>query len=298
MQKDKYPIDKELTKLRNFNPPTSRFIIPIASFLLKIMPKGFNKDLVDVKYYKLGMITFYVITPKSLINKTTPCIFTIHGGGFIFRSQKSQYYNEQEYALRCNSRVVGIDYDLSPKYAFPVALNECYDVYNYLADNADTLKIDTNKLAVVGNSAGGLLACDLYLRLFKEPKIKPIALVLIYPVLDNLMESESMKKYDDTPCWNSKANKKMWEYYLQGQEYISPLKRIDEFNINNLYIELAEFDCLHDEGKLLYDLLKTKTQNIMLNDTPNTFHGYEGNIQSTIYKQSMEKRIDFINKIL
>lgn len=298
MAKDKYPIDKELTKLRNFNPPTSRAIIPFASFLMKNMPKGFNKKLVDVKYFKLGRITFYIITPKTLLDKVTPCVFAIHGGGFIFRSQKSQYFNEQEYALRCNSRVVGIDYDLSPKYAFPVALNQCFDVYNYLIDKCESLKINPNKLVVVGNSAGGLLACDLYLKLLKESKITPIGLTLIYPVLDNLMQTESMKKYNDTPCWNSIANKKMWEYYLQGQEYQSPLERINEFNINNIYIELAQYDCLHDEGLLLYNKLKDKVNYIVLNETPNTFHGYEGNIQSTIYKESMSKRIDFINKII
>ena len=105
-----------------------------------------------------------------------------------------------------------------------------------------------------------------------------------------------MKRYADTPCWNSIANKKMWDYYLQGKAYRSPLGRADEFDIKRVYIELCEFDCLHDEGALLYEALKKKVSHIELNDTKGTVHGYDTKTKAGISLQSLTKRVAFLNE--
>lgn len=42
---------------------------------------------------------------------------------------------------------------------------------------------------------------------------KPCLQMLIYPLTDIGMQTESMKKYKDTPLWNAKNNGKMWQYY-------------------------------------------------------------------------------------
>jgi acetyl esterase/lipase len=54
-------------------------------------------------------------------------------------------------------------------------------------------------------------------------------LLLIYPVADARQETASMKAFPDTPCWNAKANKRMWELYLASGDaglraYASPLE--------------------------------------------------------------------------
>ena len=35
--------------------------------------------------------------------------------------------------------------------------------------------------------------------------------MLIYPAIDNAMTTESMKQFPDTPMWNAKNNRKMWD---------------------------------------------------------------------------------------
>ena len=53
--------------------------------------------------------------------------------------------------------------------------------------------------------------------------------MLVYPVMDARMRTESMKKYTDSPIWNARLTKRMWEIYLRNGDmgkrcYASPLK--------------------------------------------------------------------------
>ena len=71
-------------------------------------------------------------------------------------------------------------------------------------------------MMIGGDSAGGLLAMDTYLSL--EVSERPAGLMLVYPVVDDSQTTPSMKRFDDTPAWNSVNNAKMWDWYLAGQE--------------------------------------------------------------------------------
>lgn len=74
--------------------------------------------------------------------------------------------------------------------------------------------------------------------------------MLIYPVADERMETESMKKYTDTPMWNAEHNAEMWRMYLEGKTCpeASPMEMELPKQLPLTYMEVAELDCLHDEG--------------------------------------------------
>ena len=201
---------------------------------------------------------------------------------------------EQEYALGAGCRVVGIDYSLAPKHPFPTALNECLEGYRYLLANAEELLIDTSRMMIGGDSAGGLLAMDTYLSL--EVPERPIGLMLIYPVVDDSQTTPSMKRFYDTPAWNSVNNAKMWDWYLAGQEYRSPLERHKEFDMRHLFVEVEEFDCLHDEGVMIYEALSADCAHSILIDNKGTFHGYDINFKADITQESLRQRIRFLSE--
>lgn len=291
-----YPLDKDLWLLRHFRPPLSRAILPMASWFLRVAPKGFDRSSIDVLKFEVDGVRCNMLSPHAAGTKLLPCLFYIHGGGFVFRAMIGQYYCEQQYALRAGCRVVDIDYSLAPAHPFPAALNQCVAVYKHIVANAGAWHIDTSNMAIGGDSAGASLACDTYLRLRREKTVMPHTLMLIYPVVDNLQQTESVRRFTDTPAWNGVANKTMWEYYLQGQPYRSPLLRTEEFEADNIYIELCEFDCLHDEGLNLYQALQPHTPYIVLNDTRGTFHGYDINRHAAVTKQALGQRIGFLHK--
>jgi len=293
----KFNIDKELIKGSNFVAPINRWVVFFGSFFAKLSPRGFNKKRVIVNDYKVGRTRFHVVSPRELLDKDASCIFYIHGGGFMFRESKVMYQSEEEMAVKKGCRVIGIDYDLAPMHKFPHQINQCFDVYKYLLDHSEELKIDRSKIIMMGDSAGGSLVVDTFFKIRDENQIEPRGLLLLYPVVDNAMNTDSMKKYDDTPIWNNKSNRKMWKYYLGDKKYLSPLRK-DLSNFPKTYIELAEYDCLHDEGMELYYKLANRGLYVSLNDTKGTYHGYDSHKEAQVTIDSLHKRMAFIDSCL
>ncbi len=79
--------------------------------------------------------------------------------------------------------VIGVDYRLAPEYPFPLPHNDCFEVLNWITNNAAEYMIDIKRLALWGCSAGGNLAAGVALRDSAENEITRLRHVnLIVPV--------------------------------------------------------------------------------------------------------------------
>jgi acetyl esterase len=76
--------------------------------------------------------------------------------------------------------VVSLDYRLAPEHRFPTAVHDSRDALNWLHQNGQTLGLDTDRLAVGGDSAGGTLSavCALMAR---DAGLKLALQLLFYP---------------------------------------------------------------------------------------------------------------------
>lgn len=109
------------------------------------------------------------------------------------------------------------------------------------------------------------------------------------------METETMKKYVDSPLFNSTLIKKMWEFYLtngiKGKKgYTSPILAENLSKLPPAYIETAEYDCFHDEGIDYGKSLISVGVKVHLEDVKNVFHGYDAFLNTEITKRMVEKR--------
>ena len=91
-------------------------------------------------------------------------------------------------------------------------------MYKYLIDNAKELGISAQKIIVAGDSAGGNLSLGVFYAACRQGLQKPAGLMLIYPVVNNKMQTASMKQFVDTPMWHAKLNQAMWDTYLPTKE--------------------------------------------------------------------------------
>lgn len=296
----KYNISKEYGLFTKFIPLFNRLVFKIASLILGIIPKTLKSDE-NVKITKKQIktvdeknINIYIFEPLKY--KTNKVVLYIHGGGVVFKGCSYHYNLCKIFAKDGDCKVVYVDYRLAPKYKYPIPLEDCYSTYKWIIKNANELEIDKNKIIIAGDSAGGCLAVDVTLKAIEEKIVKPCYQLLIYPVLDKRNKTESMKKYTDTPMWNSKLNKKMWRYYLRNNNYISPNERNNLYNISPTYIETAQYDCLHDEAKEFAKKLKESKVNVILNETKGTMHGYDIK-NSKITKEAVLKRIETLKNI-
>lgn len=292
----KYAFDEELKRFRFFHPPLFRVFFPFASFLLRSIPRGFHKKKVTDHKLKLQGIRANLITPKGMEKETTPLIFYIHGGGFFFPAAPYHYQSEEKYALAMKARVADIDYSLSPKSVFPSQREECLKLYSDLYERKEELHLDFDHVLLMGDSAGASLCLDLYLRLKETSLPLPKGMMLIYPVVTPETIGESKTKFVDTPFWDAKADRKMWRCYLKGQEYVSPLRRSEEFQLDHLYVETCEFDCLHDEGLAFYEAIKGRVKHKELLETKGTYHGYDAFSKTKISLESMKRRLLFLSE--
>ena len=294
MAQPNYPIHSDFRAACRITAPLGRGVLGIGNAFLAAMPKGMrsNNELIINKIKITSTIDgeafgAWVIKPKGA-DTPRPAILFLHGGGFVFKGAPYHYDLAKEYARRTRSVVVMVDYRTAHNNTYGTSLNDCLDAWQWLIAKAQTLGIDTARTTIVGDSAGGFLAIKTVLLC----DIRPSKLMLIYPVVDCSMRTESMAQFSDTPVWNSELNKKMWEYYLQGatEKSLLDIAPSELQNIPTTYIETAEFDCLRDEGDEFARILQGAGVAITHAQIKGTMHGFDMSQRSDITKHQIDMR--------
>ena len=87
-----------------------------------------------------------------------PAIIWLHGGAFIFGTRAWLPHWQLELYLKAGYTVISIDYRLAPESKLPAILEDLKDAYTWVrAEGSDVFKIDPDRIAFIGHSAGGYL---------------------------------------------------------------------------------------------------------------------------------------------
>ena len=113
-----------------------------------------------------------------------PCLVFMHGGGWVLGNLDSHDGLCCRLANQARCCVISIDYRLAPESPYPAAIDDCVAAYTAIVTDAATLKIDSLRIAVGGDSAGGNLAAVLALMGRDGTVPPPIQQTLIYPVVN------------------------------------------------------------------------------------------------------------------
>lgn len=301
----KYNLDPQYKILTHFKLPLWKWpAVPLQAGM-RLWPV-LSDDKVQVTTERIpgpdgNKIKVYVMRPRGL-NGSVPCFFYIHGGGFYFPSAPYHYSFAKEYAWRAGCVVVYPDYRLAPKHPYPAAAEDCWAAYRWTVENAAKLGIDTSRIAVGGDSAGGDLAAVMTLMARdRNAAAKPMFQLLIYPVTDRRMGTASAKAYRDVPVWNAALSEKMWAYYLpelptEHIEYASPMEAKSFEGLPEAYVEVAEFDSLRDEGKAYADALEQAGVKVTRYETHGTPHGFEFISGAPMTKATVRHRAEILKE--
>lgn len=301
----KYNIDKELKNLAKYRGSAVIYLYPLLNLACQANRCKSNDRVTVNRYFTPGYngaeLSTLVIEPKQCTNKL-PCIVFYHGGGFLLKASKAHYQIAKWYAEKARCKVVLTDYRLLPKYRYPTAIEDCYNTYIWAVHNAERININVDKMMVAGDSAGGNIAAAVTMMLQDRKRLSPKGVLLIYPVIDRSMSTESMKRYTDTPIWDAHCTELFWKIYLKGQDpsqtqYASPLEAASLEGFPKTYIEVAEFDCLHDEGAAFAEKLRSEGVSVELHEVKGACHGFEAATESTIVTDSINRRIKWIRSV-
>lgn len=305
----KYNIDPELSFISKFKMPNNPKLLPLMNAVCRSF-RCKSDDKVTVKKAKLrgydgAELSAYVIEPKQIedTTKLLPCLIFFHGGGFMLRASGGHYKLAKKYAYQLPCKVIYVDYRLAPKHPFPIPAKDCFAAYRWALAHAKRLGIDKENIFLGGDSAGGNLAASVTLMARDRKLPLPKGVLLIYPVTDRRMQTTSMQEFTDTPVWDAKLNRMMWQCYLgdkepQPVEYASPAEAKSLKNFPPTYMEVAEFDCLHDEGVVFCEKLKKAGVATELHEIRGGCHGYETATNSLIVRACMELRVVWMKRLL
>jgi acetyl esterase len=206
-----------------------------------------------------GNIHLRIYTPKTG-KAPFPVIVYYHGGGFVIANLDVYNASAQGLAEQVGAVVVSVAYRLAPEHKFPTAHNDAFAAYRWTVQNAATIKGDPKKIAVVGESAGGNLAAAVSIMARDKKIMVPLHEVLVYPIAQSNMNTESYTKYADAKPLNKAMMEWFTKNYLNSlSEAKDPRMSIVNANLKGLpptTIINAEIDPLADDGKMLESKLK------------------------------------------
>jgi acetyl esterase len=189
-----------------------------------------------------------------------PVLVYFHGGGFTVGNIRTHDTLCRVLSLKSGCAVVSIDYRLAPAHKFPTASDDAWDAFAFVAKEGARLGLDTSRLAVGGDSAGGTLAAVCAI-LARDAGL-PLALqMLIYPGTTGHQDTPSHQLYANGPL----LTKALIDYFF-GQ-YVrtpadrddwrfAPLLADDVEGVASVWIGLAECDPVVDEGIAYADKLR------------------------------------------
>jgi acetyl esterase len=122
-----------------------------------------------------------------------PAYVHAHGGGFVVGDLEMADTVCATICRDAGAVVVSVDYRLAPEHKFPAGLNDMIAVTRWVARHGAEIGIDTGRLAVGGDSAGGNLAAAAAQVLAGELKGALRFQVLVYPVTDLTCAQPSYK---------------------------------------------------------------------------------------------------------
>lgn len=307
--KKNYDFHPDLREFEKMKPPVIPAIIPGLQKLMGMLYNFEKSDgSVSVSTFKVpakdgAKLRVLRYEPKDSV-QNPPCLLFFHGGGFVYNASPHHFRLARTFAEMAGCTTLLADYRLAPGYKFPTAAEDCFVVYRWVLGHADEVGIDPNRITVCGDSAGGNLASAVCL-MARDYRIPiPIAQMLLYPVTDRRMKTESMQKYTDTPMCKRGDMEKYFQMYLPTDDipaymipYVSPIEAKCLEGMPDTYIEVAEFDCLHDEGVELAHRLADEGVEVELHETSGTIHGYDIAGNCSLMREYMGLRLHFLKRV-
>jgi acetyl esterase len=196
-----------------------------------------------------------------------PVLVYFHGGGFTIGGIETHDALCRQLAHHAHCAVLSVDYRLAPESKFPTAVDDSWEVVQWIAAQGVTRQIDTRHIAVGGDSAGGTLAAVCAI-LARDAGIRLALQLLFYPGTAAHQTAESHRKFAHGFVLEDPHITYFFNHYLRSPQdredwRFAPLDGcdasghpVDLGGVAPAWFGLAECDPLVDEGVQYADRLR------------------------------------------
>jgi acetyl esterase/lipase len=241
-------------------------------------------------------VAIRVHRPKG-IDGPLPCIYTIHGGGYVAGSYDGDDLRHDTWCPRLRYVGVSVEYRLAPETPYPGPLDDCYAGLAWVHEHAAELGIDPDHIGIGGPSAGGNLAAGLGLLARDRGEVPFRYQLLIYPMLDDRQITASSGWPD--PIWPPSANTYGWTAYLGAAKggpdvpaYAAPARATDLGGLPPTLIAVGAIDGFSDEDIDYAVRLRQAGVSVDLHVYAGAPHGFDGLAPGTAVAQRANRDIE------
>lgn len=211
-----------------------------------------------------------------------PTILHIHGGGFIAGDAAQNEGVHRPLAADLSCCIVSVNYRLAPETPYPGPLEDCYAALDWIMHNAEDIGVDSSRVGLMGESAGGGLAAALAL-LARDRGQHTLAFQhLIYPMLDDrTCTRDDPHPYTGEYIWNADSNRYGWTALLghapggpDVSPYAAPARALDLRRLPPTYLATAALDLFLEENLDYASRLTRAGVPVELHVYPGSFHAF------------------------
>lgn len=190
-----------------------------------------------------------------------PVTVFFHGGGFVTGSLATYDVICRALCSASKTIVAFVDYRLAPEHPFPAAPDDALAAVRYIGRHAGSFGGDDTRLALAGDSAGGLLAALTALRVRDEGGPELRGQCLLYPMLDFQRDGlDSLTRHASGYGFTREARDWYIQQYLPDEKarahpFNTLLEHQDLSGLPPALVMTAEFDPVCDEGVRYAELL-------------------------------------------
>lgn len=239
---------------------------------------------------------------KILVNPDVLLFF--HGGGWVTESIDTYERICARLAGETGHLVAAVEYRLAPEHKFPAGLEDCYAAAKRLFTDYRELRLDPERITLIGDSAGGNLAAAVSLLARDRGDFFPKRQILMYPATYNdYSEASPFPSVKENGSDYLLTAGKMQDYIhlYAGKEadfqnpYFAPYLEENLEDQPDTLILTAEFDPLRDEGEAYGNRLEEAGNQVEMHRIKDALHGY---FALGVWHQAVRESLEYIKVFL
>ena len=188
-----------------------------------------------------------------------PVLLYFHGGGFTIGSIPSHDTLCRSLSQLSGCAVLSVGYRLAPEHRFPTAVHDAWDATQWLVREGRALGLDTARIALGGDSAGGTLA-TVCATLARDAGVEVGLQLLFYPGCAGRPQAPSHARYHQGLILEQAHIEYFFGQYIDEADRddwrFAPLNTPDLEGVAPAWFGLAECDPLVDDGLHYADKLR------------------------------------------
>ncbi len=216
----------------------------------------------DTAFSLLGNDLRARVYRPATLSEPLPAVLFFHQGGFVIMDHLTDDHFCSVMAARCQAAVISLDYRLCPEHDFPAPIEDAEALWQHVQEHAAAMKIDPQRVALSGDSAGGLISSSLAIKLRDKGGVQPAALCLAYPwVTTNSENQPSLSSCADTFPLTANTMRFFREHAFpddreKDSALANPLQVEDLSKLPPTVIGTAGFDPIRDQGNAFAQRLR------------------------------------------